>query len=292
MRKDLTPASFAKLLPRDIRKASVKYGKNGEVISEHKYECLCDTPVAWFDVPFANPKQCAIGLDLPVATIIREWKKYACLDHLPPGKNSEYYFKTAQEDEFHFIPRVIDEFGVKAVARAYRIEYSNLRKKRAKGKLWTLAWWPRITALACNPRLETEKELVERISMPPRRPYVYVVCWTKQNKKYIGSRTADYCTPDDLMKSYFSSSPNVMEFIYSHGLPDKHLIHECDGVMKTLHTESFLLKMVSNSPANIQEQYLNKMYHMRNFPYSALPPYVARNVSNHNTRKKRGLIEA
>lgn len=292
MRKDLKPSRIAKLLPRAEREASIRMASDGTIHSQTNYLCTARTPVMWTDVPFPNYKVAAATLDVSNQRISTAWRKYGCLDQIPPGKNSVYYSKNDQEDKHHFITKVLAQYGVKAVARAYRIEYSNFRKKRDRGTLWTLAWWPRIDAQSGHPKLTTEKALVERINKPPRRPYVYVVVWSKSRKKYIGSRTADYCTPDDLMKSYFSSSPNVMEHIYQHGLPDEHYIFECADVMDALHTESFLLKQVGASPDSIKEQYLNKIYHFRNSPYSAIPPYIARNVDNYSSRQRKGLIEA
>lgn len=59
-------------------------------------------------------------------------------------------------------------------------------------------------------------------------PYTYLIGWSKLKLFYYGSRTAKKyktiynsgCHPDDLMKSYFTSSPIVHSLIKQYGLPD------------------------------------------------------------------------
>ena len=289
MRTDLKPSPIAKLRPKTERDSLRKYHPNGCLQHICNYYARISDPVMWCDVPFANYKQAAQALDHNANNIARHWERHGTLDHIPPRKNSPYYSKYLQDDKYHFIPRVISQYGLKAVARAYRVDPNNVRKKRRIGTLWTYAWWPRINRQANHPKLTTEQDLVARILKPPRRPYVYLVCWKNPLKRYIGSRTADYCSPDDLMKSYFSSSPQVMEWIYNHGLPTTHYIYECEDVISTLTTESLLLRFVGMSSARIRKRYLNKMYSFRNIPYTA--PYIASNADRHKTRQRKGLID-
>lgn len=51
-------------------------------------------------------------------------------------------------------------------------------------------------------------------------PYTYLIGWAEQNKFYYGVRYSQECDPSDLMTTYFTSSPKVLEMIESHGLPD------------------------------------------------------------------------
>lgn len=59
-------------------------------------------------------------------------------------------------------------------------------------------------------------------------PYTYFIGWSALNKYYYGVRYARShsclyetgCHPDDLMITYFTSSPTVKSFINQHGLPD------------------------------------------------------------------------
>jgi len=51
-------------------------------------------------------------------------------------------------------------------------------------------------------------------------PYVYLIGWKKLDVWYGGVRYKKDCTPDDLFKTYFTSSKYVKRFIEEHGYPD------------------------------------------------------------------------
>lgn len=59
-------------------------------------------------------------------------------------------------------------------------------------------------------------------------PYTYLIGWTKLNTWYYGSRCSRVqrclyefgCHPDELWKTYFTSSVHVKEFRKKHGEPD------------------------------------------------------------------------
>lgn len=51
-------------------------------------------------------------------------------------------------------------------------------------------------------------------------PYTYLIGWIQQNKFYYGVRYAANCHPDELMKTYSTSSSKVHELIETWGLPD------------------------------------------------------------------------
>lgn len=53
-----------------------------------------------------------------------------------------------------------------------------------------------------------------------RRPYVYAIMWTDLNLAYLGVRYGKDCHPDDLWKTYFTSSEFVRETRLLHGEPD------------------------------------------------------------------------
>lgn len=61
-------------------------------------------------------------------------------------------------------------------------------------------------------------------------PYTYLIGWISLEKFYYGVRYAENCHPDDLMKTYFTSSKHVLNFIKEHGLPD---IVEIRKIFKT-----------------------------------------------------------
>lgn len=51
-------------------------------------------------------------------------------------------------------------------------------------------------------------------------PYTYLLGWRKQNKYYYGVRFAKNCNPNDLWKTYFTSSKHVKSFLKENGNPD------------------------------------------------------------------------
>lgn len=53
-----------------------------------------------------------------------------------------------------------------------------------------------------------------------RIPYTYLIGWSKHNKWYYGRRTALYCNPSELWKTYFTSSNSVKKFREQYGEPD------------------------------------------------------------------------
>lgn len=51
-------------------------------------------------------------------------------------------------------------------------------------------------------------------------PYTYLIGWSKHNVFYYGARWAKDCSPNDLWKTYFTSSKHVKKFRDLHGEPD------------------------------------------------------------------------
>lgn len=51
-------------------------------------------------------------------------------------------------------------------------------------------------------------------------PYTYLIGWSKHNKFYYGVRFARNCHPNDLWKTYFTSSKHVKRFRKENGDPD------------------------------------------------------------------------
>lgn len=52
-------------------------------------------------------------------------------------------------------------------------------------------------------------------------PYTYIIGWPSLNKWYYGVRYAKNCQPDDLWKSYWTSSRHVSAFRLLHGHSEK-----------------------------------------------------------------------
>jgi hypothetical protein len=51
-------------------------------------------------------------------------------------------------------------------------------------------------------------------------PYTYLIGWAKLNRYYYGVRFSKNCEPNDLFKTYFTSSKRVKKIILEHGNPD------------------------------------------------------------------------
>jgi hypothetical protein len=58
------------------------------------------------------------------------------------------------------------------------------------------------------------------IYIPDRTPYTYLIGWSKLNTYYYGLRFAEGCHPDELWRTYFTSSTHVANFARQHGDPD------------------------------------------------------------------------
>ena len=52
------------------------------------------------------------------------------------------------------------------------------------------------------------------------QPYTYLIGWSTHNKWYYGVRYAQNCSPNDLWKTYFTSSKHVKNFREKYGEPD------------------------------------------------------------------------
>jgi hypothetical protein len=52
------------------------------------------------------------------------------------------------------------------------------------------------------------------------QPYTYLIGWSTHNKWYYGVRYSQNCNPQDLWKSYFTSSKHVKRFRREFGEPD------------------------------------------------------------------------
>ena len=51
-------------------------------------------------------------------------------------------------------------------------------------------------------------------------PYTYLIGWTQHNKWYYGVRFSKKCNPNELWKTYFTSSKYVKDFRKKYGPPD------------------------------------------------------------------------
>lgn len=58
-------------------------------------------------------------------------------------------------------------------------------------------------------------------------PYTYLIGWSAHDKWYYGVRYAAGCRPDELWKSYFTSSTHVVAFAEQNGPPDVVVARRC-----------------------------------------------------------------
>lgn len=56
--------------------------------------------------------------------------------------------------------------------------------------------------------------------MIKQKPYTYLIGWKHLNKWYYGVRFSKNCNPNDLWKTYFTSSKHVKKFIKENGNPN------------------------------------------------------------------------
>ena len=86
--------------------------------------------------------------------------------------------------------------------------------------------------------------------------YTYLIGWSKHNKWYYGVRFAKNCTPEELWKTYFTSSKYVKGFRNKFGDPDIVKIRKIfDNSLKARLWENKVLKKLN---VTSDEKWLNK----------------------------------
>ena len=105
------------------------------------------------------------------------------------------------------------------------------------------------------------------------QPFTYVIGWTNHKIYYYGCRYRVGCSPDDLWKTYFTSSKQVSAFRHQYGEPDVIRIHRiCITGSEALELEEkFLLKVDAANSIN----WLNCHNGAKNF--------IARKGKEHHT---------
>lgn len=77
-------------------------------------------------------------------------------------------------------------------------------------------------------------------------PYTYQIIWTATGMKYYGVRYAKDCNPNDLWKTYFTSSTAVADYVKEYGDPDIIQIRKTfsghDAVLKARAWEHTVLR--------------------------------------------------
>ena len=119
-------------------------------------------------------------------------------------------------------------------------------------------------------------------------PYVYLIGWSNHDKWYIGARWAKDCHPDDLFKTYFTSSRHVKAFIQKHGLPDVIKVRKTfDNIQSARLYEEKLLRRLDVIKS---DRWINKSVNGRYLKHGAQEPdHIAKRISaGYKTRLANG----
>jgi hypothetical protein len=88
------------------------------------------------------------------------------------------------------------------------------------------------------------------------KPYTYLIGWSKLNLFYYGVRFSRNCCPDDLWKTYFTSSKYVKEYRKLYGEPDIKSIKKIfKNKQDAMRWESKVLKRIK---AHTNPKFINK----------------------------------
>jgi len=88
------------------------------------------------------------------------------------------------------------------------------------------------------------------------KPYTYLIGWSNLNKYYYGVRYAKNCNPNDLWKTYFTSSDIIHEYVDKYGDPDIIQVRKTfDNHHDAREWESKVLKSLNCAADN---RFLNK----------------------------------
>lgn len=89
-----------------------------------------------------------------------------------------------------------------------------------------------------------------------KTPYTYLIGWTAHNKWYYGVRYGENCSPEDLWRSYFTSSKYVTEARSVYGEPDVVEVRQTfDCEEKALFWEK---KVLQNMNVLYDDKWFNK----------------------------------
>jgi len=84
------------------------------------------------------------------------------------------------------------------------------------------------------------------------KPYTYLIGWSQLDKWYYGVRYAKGCDPQDLWKSYFTSSKHVERYRNEHGDPDVVQTRKTfDTAKEAIQWEHKVLERLNAAHSNI-----------------------------------------
>lgn len=115
-------------------------------------------------------------------------------------------------------------------------------------------------------------------------PYTYLIGWVQQDKWYYGVRYSKTCHPDDLWKTYFTSSKLVKEFREIYGEPT--VIQVRKTFTDALSAREWESKVLIRMNAVKSDKFLNQSYSCGKF-YCTAEQYAKRPAG----RKRKPLTE-
>jgi hypothetical protein len=119
--------------------------------------------------------------------------------------------------------------------------------------------------------------------------YTYLIGWSKLNKFYYGVRYSKNCTPEDLWKTYFTSSKYVRKFRKENGEPD--IIQIRKTFNDSLKARLFENKVLKRLNVIKNEKWLNKTDNISIDPICALKgtlSHIGKKRSESTKQKLRG----
>lgn len=237
------------------RKGSIDHFERKTIGKQPQAPHVCS--VSWNGIEFISQEDCARQLELSIGVVGDTLRTFGNIDHLVPGYNSAYYSKSIDPREKKcFIKQAIKKHGVENVAKAYGVSHQRMCKALHNNKLflWRISKW---NDKQFDIKYKSKKELIQTLKNPPRRPYIYVIEWSKYNKRYIGSRVVEYCNPAELGNTFFGDTLTVRRFVRKFGKPDKSYYIEYHNIDDTLRAERFCLMLLAQS-SKYRTDYINK----------------------------------
>jgi group I intron endonuclease len=117
------------------------------------------------------------------------------------------------------------------------------------------------------------------------QPYTYYLYHKPTGKHYYGVRTAKDCHPDELWKTYFSTSKIVKSLREQHG--DDSFEYEVRKLFETSEDAlSWETKFLTRIDAASKDEWLNRHNGGKNFCTTGIPSWIVGKTHSERTRKK------
>lgn len=115
--------------------------------------------------------------------------------------------------------------------------------------------------------------------------YTYLIGWSTYNKFYYGARWAENCVPEDLWKTYFTSSKHVKKFREKYGEPDIVQVRKTFNSVEACRTYEY--KVLARLNVLNEDKWLNKNINGRFLPTTQSPEHLANRIASFKKGGKR-----